>query len=145
MSETALRLLDGRVTKRTLAVIRGRPGPDAPLLKRLLLSQGELAQFWDGEEPVRYLAYMELSKGAVRGNHYHREKREFVYVIVGEVLLHVEDPSSGRRESVTLQAGDLGMIETGIAHAYQTVAPGHAIEFSPSHFNPEDTFPHSLL
>jgi mannose-6-phosphate isomerase-like protein (cupin superfamily) len=133
--------LHGRVRKRSLPIIQGRPGADAPLLKRLLLDQGELAQFWDGEEPIHYLAFIELRAGAVRGNHYHNRKRELVYVISGEVLLTVQDPQSGARDSVTLRTGDTGMIETGIAHAYRTIEPGQAVEFSSARFDATDVVP----
>jgi hypothetical protein len=51
MAETEY--LAGRVVKWSLPVISGRPGPDAPTLKRLLLPQGELAQVHDSEEGIR--------------------------------------------------------------------------------------------
>jgi quercetin dioxygenase-like cupin family protein len=133
-------LLDGEVWKRTLPLITGKPGPDAPLLKRLLLGQGELAQFWDGEEPIQYMAFMELRAGTVRGNHFHRLKREFVYVISGQAVLIVEHPKTKQRQTTELRTGDLAGIAPEVAHAYQAVSSGQAIEFSPSKFNAQDTF-----
>jgi quercetin dioxygenase-like cupin family protein len=137
-------VLNGKVLKRSLPVLQLPLEPDAPALKRLLLPQGELAQFYDAEEGIRYMAFMELLPDQVRGNHYHKVKEELVYVIRGEVLLSVEDIDSKARASVALQAGDLGVIRTEIAHAYRTVKAGQAIEFSSARFNPADIHRHPL-
>ena len=136
--------LSGRVLKRSLPVFHGPTSPDAPVQKRLVLPQGELAQFYDASDPIRYLAYIEIREGGVRGNHYHKAKVEWVYLIAGEVLLLLEDIGSRQRESVTLRAGELAIIQTGVAHALQTVKPGHAIEFAGTRFDPTDVFRHPL-
>lgn len=141
MSESEISLLNGRVTKRSLPTVTGPPPPEAPELKRLLLRQGELAHFWNGEEPIRYIAYLELRPDSVRGNHYHLRKRELVYVISGEIRVLVEDPASRNRETLVLKTGDLGFIDTRIAHHYQITNPGHAIEFSSAAFDPTDICP----
>jgi mannose-6-phosphate isomerase-like protein (cupin superfamily) len=130
--------LKGKVLKRSLPVLRLPLEPDAPALKRLLLSQGELAQFHDADEGIRYLAFIELVPGQVRGNHYHQVKEELVYVIRGELLLDVADIDSQARASVALRTGDLAVIRTRIAHALRPVEPGQAIEFSSSRFDPAD-------
>ena len=130
--------LNGKVLKRSLPVLRLPLEPDAPALKRLLLSQGELAQFHDADEGIRYLAFIELVPGQVRGNHYHQVKEELVYVIRGELLLDVADIDSQARASVALRTGDLAVIRTRIAHALRPVEPGQAIEFSSSRFDPAD-------
>jgi mannose-6-phosphate isomerase-like protein (cupin superfamily) len=108
---------------------------DAPTVKRLLLPQGELAQFYDANEGMRYIAIIELLAGTVRGNHYHKVKEEWLYLMQGEVLLIVQDMDSKARESVPLRAGDLVVIPTDIAHALQVVTPGQAVEFSPARFD----------
>jgi len=143
MTETSF--LSGKVIKRTLPVIQGRPGSGAPMLKRLFLAQGELAQVYDGADGIRYLAYVELRSDAIRGNHYHEVKEEVIYVIDGEILLMVEDPVSKERVSFPLVSGELTIIPVGIAHAFRTVAAGHAIEWSRVRFDPADAFSHPLL
>ena len=130
--------LDGKVLKRTLPVFQLPLGPDVPNLRRLPLPQGELAQFYNADEGIRYIAFIELLPGQARGNHYHKVKEELVYVIRGEVLLRVADVHSQARASVDLRAGDLAVIRTGIAHALQPAEPGQAIEFSTSRFDPAD-------
>ncbi len=141
--ETAF--LAGKVLKRSLPFVSLPVAADAPILKRLPLPQGELAHFYDGEEGARYLAFLELRAGSVRGNHYHKVKEEMIYVIAGELTLLVEDIATGQRESVQLLAGDFASIGTQVAHAYQTVQPGQAIEFSVARFNPADLYRFPLL
>jgi len=137
--------LDGRVRKVSLPVFRSPPETDAPLLKRLLLPNGELAQFTDGAEPLRYVAAVELRAGGIRGNHYHLHKHESLYVFSGTLTLFLGDPASGARSRMALSAGDLAMIPPGIAHALQVLQPGIAIEFAPQAFNPADTYPFGLV
>ena len=143
MTETSF--LNDKVIKRTLVVIHGRPGSGAPILKRLFLAQGELAQVYDGADGIRYLAYVELRAEAIRGNHYHEVKEEVIYVIDGEILLVVEDPVSKERASFPLVSGDLALIPVRIAHAIRTVAPGHALEWSKARFDPADAISYPLI
>ena len=137
--------LSGKVRKRSLPAFQPPTGSDAPALKRLLLPQGELAQFHDGPEPIHYQAYIELREGTVRGNHYHEVKEEFIYLIQGELLLVMEDIDSRTRESVSLQTGDLVVISPRVAHALKILKHGHAIEFSTARFDVADTHRHPLV
>ena len=129
--------LAGKVRKLSLPVVDGPVGPFG--CKRLRLPQGELARIYDADEGMRFIACIELRAGAVRGNHYHHHKAEWVYVLQGEVELLLLDPQTKARDTVPLRAGDLAFIPTGIAHAMRTVEPGHAVEFSSSRFDPEDS------
>jgi oxalate decarboxylase/phosphoglucose isomerase-like protein (cupin superfamily) len=136
MTETAF--LGGRVRKWSLPVVQGAGGDYS--LKRLLLPQGELARIYDADEGMRFIAYIELRAGGLRGNHFHKVKQEWVYVIQGEMELLLQEPETNGRETVRMQTGDLALIPTGIAHAIRTIQPGHAVEFSSSRFDPEDSF-----
>lgn len=133
-------LLGGKVRKRSLPVLDPPAGPEAPALKRLALPQGELAQVHDSEAGMRYLALIELRPGGVRGNHYHKRKEEWVYLIEGQVELTVEDIHAQSRASVLLGAGDLVWIGVEVAHAFRPLAPGSALEFSPQRYDPDDTY-----
>ncbi len=110
-----------------------------------MLPQGELAQFYDGDEGIRYIAQIELQSGSVRGNHYHKAKCEWVYMMSGEVTLIVEDLESNRRETMQLISGDLAFIQTGVVHALQVTKSGQAIEFSIARFDPADIYRHKLV
>ena len=133
------KFLSGKVVKWSLPALEPPFDPGAPVLKRLLLPQGELAQVYDSEEPVRYIACLDLLPGTVRGNHYHKVKREFVYLLRGEASFIVRDVETGGRGTVKMRTGDLLLIEPSIAHAIVIAQPGVAIEFSQSRFNADDT------
>jgi mannose-6-phosphate isomerase-like protein (cupin superfamily) len=141
---TESNFLSGKVLKHSLPIVQLPSDPDVPLLKRLLLPQGELAQFYDGEDPIRYLACIELRAGAVRGNHYHKIKAEWIYLVQGEVTLVVESVESGARERLPLKAGDLAFVSPGIAHALRTLQAGVAIEFSQARFDAADIHPYPI-
>ena len=138
-------LFSGKVLQHRLTVFDGKPPADAPPIKRLILPQGELAQFLDSDEPVCYAAYLELAPAGVRGNHYHDVKEEQIYVIAGELQLTVEDVASKKRETLSMSAGTLTLIKAGIAHAFRTVQPGHAIELAQTRFTPEDFHAYELV
>lgn len=140
----AASLLGDRVRKWSLPVFQGPPGPGIAGVKRLFLKQGELAQFYDGEEGIRYLAFVALKPQSLRGNHYHERKREWLYLISGELSLLLEDIGSRERTTLELQAGDLALVEPRIAHTLVPKLPGQAIEFSPIRFDPADIYPYSL-
>jgi mannose-6-phosphate isomerase-like protein (cupin superfamily) len=133
MQETTY--LNGLVRKWVLQVFEAAPGADAPVVKRLLLPQGELAQFYDSELPIHYIAFIELREGLPRGNHFHKVKEEFICLLRGEVQLDVKDLASERREIVFLRAGDVVWIATGVAHALRVIKAGQAVEFSSARFD----------
>jgi mannose-6-phosphate isomerase-like protein (cupin superfamily) len=136
--------LDGHASTWTLPVFNAPP-KNAPGLKRLLLPQGELAQFHDGAEGMRYLAFVELVADAVRGNHYHLHKPEWIYVIRGALTLTLESIATKSRVNVEMRTGDLAFIHTGVAHALRTRESGQAVEFSPVPFDAADVFRYPLL
>jgi mannose-6-phosphate isomerase-like protein (cupin superfamily) len=134
--------LGGRMRKQALPQFNGSPGPGAPPLKRLLLPQGELAQLLDAEQSIRYLAFVELREGTVRGNHFHKVKQEFIYLIQGQALLLVEDTQSKAQDRVPMEPGELVFIPTGVAHRLEVLKAGQAVEFSETRFDPGDIYPY---
>ena len=123
--------LSGAVRKQRLPKCEPSQSGGLPALKRLMLEQGELAQLHNGGEPLKYLACLELKAGATRGNHFHKTKRELLYVIAGRLVLVVQDTASGELAKLLLESGDLAFIDKGIAHALQPLEAGFAVEFSP--------------
>src|SRR5205823_9368959 len=101
--------------------------------------------FYDGEEPMRYLAYIELRAGATRGNHYHKVKEEWIYLLKGKAVLLLQDIESHEKASVELASGDLVFIPPGIAHAIAIEQPGQAIEFSKVRFDAADIHRFALI
>jgi len=137
--------LSGRVRKWSLPVVRLGPEADQFLLKRLLLPQGELAQVYDDPEGIRYIACIELIAGSVRGNHFHKVKAEWVYVLSGHADLMVKDINTAEMAVLKLAKGDLAFIATEVAHAMRVTGAGEAIEFSPARFDSGDTHRHAVV
>lgn len=137
-------LLSGRLVKRSLPALKPGPGVELPSLKRLELAQGELAQFHDADPGIHYIAALELLEGSVRGNHYHTTKAEHLYLMSGRIELIIEDRVSREHAEVTMESGDLTVIQPGLSHAFRVLQPGVAIEFSPMRFDPADIHPHQL-
>ena len=137
-------VLNGKVLKRSLPAIEPQNAAGSPTLKRLLLPQGELAQFFDSEQPVHYLTYIELRCGSARGNHYHKVKEEWIYMLSGEAVLWVEDVGTKAQDKVNLKVGDLAFVKTGVAHAIQVLQTGQAIEFSSARFNAQDIYKYPI-
>jgi hypothetical protein len=128
--------LDGRVKVLELPTVK--PPADPALLKRVTLPQGELVQFHNGQPAMQYLASVDLVMGTVRGNHYHRQKQEYVYVLRGALLLVVRALEGGDTQRIEIPEGGLFFMDTEVAHALVPAAPGVAVEFSPSAFDPAD-------
>src|SRR5436305_10949814 len=110
MTETSL--LAGKVVRQSLPILQPPTAPNSPVLKRLKLPQGELAQFYDGDPGIRYIAYLELLPGNPRGNHYHTHKPEWIYLLTGELSLFVEDLGTKKGEKLTMVAGEIVRIAT---------------------------------
>ena len=81
--------LSGRVWKRVLPTFDAAPPPGTTGPLRMRLPQGELAQFYDDPQGIHYLAFIELKEGTKRGNHFHRIKEEYIYLLSGELVLVV--------------------------------------------------------
>lgn len=136
--------LSGKVWKNSLPLV-DPAAADGHHLKRLRLPQGELARLHDGEPGMRYIAMIQLLAGTCRGNHFHKAKEEFIYLLAGECQLHVEDVSSKHREVFPFREGDLVFIATGVAHTLEVTQSGQAIEFSQAGFDDSDIFRYPLI
>jgi hypothetical protein len=132
--------LGSKVRKLCLPTFQGRPGPEAPRQKRLLLPQGELAHVYDGPEPIQYIAFLELRAGTTRGNHFHKVKKEWLYVATGKVRLKFRDLATKAEDSLVLEAGQTAVISPEVAHALEVLEPGYGLEFSPALFDPADVY-----
>lgn len=138
-------LLGGKVLIESVPLLAaGEFRPDLAR-KRLQLPQGDLAQIHNADDPIRYLAAIELKPGSIRGNHVHRIKREFLYLTSGRLRLVLQDCSTQETATAELRAGDLVLIPPGIAHALCPLEPGLAVEFSPTVLDPSDTERHVLV
>lgn len=115
-------------------------GTDSPsTVKRLMLPQGEFAILSPSCPTIRFLAYLTFPKDKKRGNHYHLEKVEFLYVVDGNLRLKVLDTLSKKCETCEVPGGTLVRINPRIAHGYLAIKESYAIEYSANAYNPRDT------
>jgi mannose-6-phosphate isomerase-like protein (cupin superfamily) len=112
---------------------------------RIVTAAGELAQIVNGES-YRYLAFLEFQPdpNAPRGNHYHAQKTEHLYIVDGLVRAAYRDLDTGETAEVDLTAGDLVVVRPRCAHAYIALEQSHAVEFSPLTYDSADTIAYVL-
>ena len=103
-----------------------------PVAKRLLFQQGELTMLSPLCPVIRQLSFLSIPKNEVRGNHYHKEKIEFLYVLRGKVNVYAKDLSTGGSARLSVGVGQVINIHPPIAHALQSVDDCDLIEFSPT-------------
>jgi quercetin dioxygenase-like cupin family protein len=73
-------------------------------------------------EPIEHVSVIESNAGAVRGNHFHRETYQWVYVLSGALGYAVEVPGGQVKRGV-VRAGDLLLTEPMEAHAMEALEP----------------------
>ena len=72
------------------------------------------------DETIEHVTLITTAKGAVRGNHFHRETYQWLYVLSG-ALRYVVRAGEGSLESGVVGAGDLLMTGPMEAHALEAV------------------------
>ena len=63
-----------------------------------------------------------ISKGSIRGNHYHKDSIQYSYVLSGEVLVFTQMPDQ-KVEQITLMPGD--MLESPILERHSIHGIAH--------------------
>lgn len=118
-----------------LPVYTDEPQDIRKLISRNVNFKGEFTRL--AVDTINFLAYVDfkLDKG-VRGNHYHKNKDEYLYLCKGAVKGYFKSLSeeSTEIEEILIEEGTLIHILPNCAHAFETVKEGHAIEFSPTKF-----------
>jgi quercetin dioxygenase-like cupin family protein len=97
--------------------------------------------FCHNGDPVRFIAYLEFAAGKPRGNHFHKEKTEYLCVLKGS--LRASFSLFDRPDDVVhrvLGPGDLVTVLPGCVHTYVADEHAAALEYSPQPFDPDDTY-----
>lgn len=89
--------------------------------------------------------------GAIRGNHFHKNKQEYFIVVKGKCLIVIEDIDSKKREKLEVADSDkiAVLMEPGKAHAIKNVGKEELILLALINEkldkeNP-DTFPYKVI
>lgn len=81
-------------------------------------ARGSIADILE-DEIIEHVTLITTAAGAVRGNHYHRETHQWVYIVAG-ALQYLTRDEGGRLEQGTVRAGD--MLYTGPMDAHAMTA-----------------------
>lgn len=115
--------------------------------RRLLSPAGELAQIENGTN-FRYIAYVEFKmqgeQAFPRGNHYHKNKTEFLYIAQGKLRGVFQDLETNEFGECIVESGDLIEVEALCAHAYLAIEHTHTIEYTKDMYDPDDTYRYPL-
>lgn len=88
--------------------------------------------------------------GVVRGNHYHKEWREWFGVVTGKVEVVLKDIKTGKIEKFILdsKADKYSRLEIGpnIAHSFKNLSDeASLLNYTDTEWSPNDTFSEELL
>jgi quercetin dioxygenase-like cupin family protein len=72
------------------------------------------------DEVVEHVTLITTAAGSVRGNHFHRETYQWVYIVLGALQYATRD-ESGRRDAGIVRAGDVLFTGPMDAHAMQAI------------------------
>lgn len=112
---------------------------------RIQSAAGELTQIVSGPA-FRHLAYLEfrVEPPKARGNHYHRQKVEYLYLIGGRLRLTYKQMETGAGDTLIIETGDLVTLPPYWAHAMVPLVYSQALEFASVPFDPSDTYRYIL-
>lgn len=112
---------------------------------RITSPAGELVRFANGEN-YRFAAYWNCHPGGpCRGNHYHMEKVEVMYLISGKLHAAYLDLDTDERFDLVLIAGDLVTVRPRLVHSYIALQSAQVVEVASTTYTPTDTYRHVLL
>jgi quercetin dioxygenase-like cupin family protein len=90
-----------------------------PLYEAFIDERGEIRDLLR-DVAIDSVTLIRSSKGAIRGNHYHRETEQYTYVLEGKLQWVTQLPGSGPEEHVAVP-GDLILSPADERHAMQAI------------------------
>lgn len=132
---------------------------DVAELKKMRDKRGFLVEFMnapdlpEGMKEFAQIYVATLVPGAVRGNHYHKHKFEWISTVVGKIRMTVEDVATGKKNEIMLDSGAETVrrfcIRPGKAHMFENISEETAVlvVYTNKVYDPEapDTYEHKLL
>jgi dTDP-4-dehydrorhamnose 3,5-epimerase-like enzyme len=136
----------GQLTKRGMARLTklSRVQTDGGWLVDILSTDAVCSRFGQ-------LTVFTLGRGAVRANHYHRQKHEWDMVLRGECRVRTEETRSRQRHEYRLRARTPSVLAIPPleAHAFQNVGQTEAwvIVYMDRKYDPKDadTYPYQVI
>ena len=91
-------------------------------------ARGEITDLIE-KENINAVTLISFSKGAVRGNHYHKQTTQWNYVISGQIKLASQVPSESIVETV-MEPGDLTVTGPNDRHALVALEDSKVLVFT---------------
>ena len=79
--------------------------------------------------PLDGMTEIRTVKGAIRGNHYHKQTTQWTYIASGRMLIVTEGDGRGRQERV-YGPGEMACEEPGVSHAWHALEDTVCLVFS---------------
>lgn len=80
------------------------------------------------EEQVGHVGMVTFTKGAVRGNHYHKVSIQYSYVLHGELELVTSNPDGSERRVERIVPGMLTKIPPLTVHTYKALSDAQMLD-----------------
>lgn len=83
--------------------------------------RGAIYDLLDGEE-VRHIGLITCTEDAIRGNHYHEEQKQWMYITEGSIDLYLKDvrgDEGGEVERTKMVEGELIYIPPKVVHTIE--------------------------
>lgn len=114
----------------------------------ILLKKSELSRKFRQFGEVFYITF--AKKGVVRGNHYHKNWREWFIVVSGKLQVELEDTKTKKHVTKILNAKSktLERLEVGpyVAHCFKSLTSGTCLlNYSNTQWNQKDVIPYVLI
>ena len=86
-------------------------------------SRGKIFDILD-DEIILHVGIITSTKGAVRGNHYHKKAKQYNHILQGKIELSIKDidneTNRGKKKYI-LEKGDFVSIPSGIIHSLKAL------------------------
>lgn len=91
--------------------------------------------------PLKQVIFVKINPGKKRGNHYHKERTDYLYII-GEGRLELEDMKTGEKEDIYVEEPRLIIIPPLIKHTIinPNQEPIYYLEGYDKEYNEKDVF-----
>lgn len=78
-----------------------------------------------------------MKRGAILGNHYHRQTVTFLFIITGCAEVATVEVAGGRRERLTVSAGQGAWLQPNVSHAIRFLEDSECLILKSIRYDPD--------
>jgi len=106
--------------------------------------RGHIRDLLPPDVSVRHVGLITSAAGSVRGNHYHRSKDEWFFLVYGKATAAFRD-SDGDLHSFVMEGGDRAFVPRGVTHSYFFHEESSLLDLGTETFDPLDVVHDEIL